>query len=159
MIRITLTLFGSVAALLAAVETLNAQDVRTTVPLATGWHFHQGDLAELPSKSSAGADWTQVNVPHTWNRVGYYIPDPIRHIHRAETINRYQGVAWYKLDFTPRGSFAGKRAWLQFDAASRTAEVWLNGKRPGDHRGGFSRFRLDATAALRPGGPNMHRRS
>jgi beta-galactosidase len=95
-----------------------------------------------------------VSVPHTWNRVGYYIPNPQMHINRADTIDKYQGVGWYRLTFTPASTFGKRRAWLQFDAASRTAEVWLNGKRIGEHRGGFSRFRLDATDALRPGQPN-----
>lgn len=45
-------------------------------------------------------------------------------------------------------------SFLQFDAASRIATVWLNGTLLGTHRGGFSRFRLDSTAALRPGEEN-----
>ncbi|MEG8052254.1 hypothetical protein QP185_01375 [Sphingomonas aerolata] len=58
------------------------------------------------------------------------------------------------MTFTPPAMDAGQRAWLQFDAASRTAEVWLNGHRIGGHKGGFSRFRLDATRALRAGQAN-----
>ena len=48
----------------------------------------------------------------------------------------------------------GKSIWLEFDAASRIASVWLNGKKLGDHAGGFSRFRLDATKALVATGEN-----
>ncbi|WP_306286277.1 sugar-binding domain-containing protein [Sphingomonas sp. Ant20] len=58
------------------------------------------------------------------------------------------------MTFTPPAMDAGQRAWLQFDAASRTAEVWLNGQRIGGHKGGFSRFRLDATRAFRAGQAN-----
>lgn len=46
-------------------------------------------------------------------------------------------------------------AGLRRQVVERAAEVWLNGVRLGEHRGGFSRFRLDATAALKPGQPNL----
>ncbi|MGU3391841.1 hypothetical protein [Sphingomonas sp. M1A8_2b] len=53
--------------------------------------------------------------------------------------------------FTPIAAFTVRRAWLQSDAASRTAEVWLDGQQIGERRGGFSRFRLDATASVMAG--------
>ncbi|WP_414714353.1 glycoside hydrolase family 2 TIM barrel-domain containing protein [Sphingobium sp.] len=134
---------------------LNAQEIRTAVPLAKGWRFHQGDVTELPTQVPSADNWLPVTVPHSWNRVGYYLTDPQEHINRADNVNKYQGVGWYRLEFTPPAGFAGKRAWLQFDAASRTAEIWLNGQRLGDHSGGFSRFRLDATATLKPAQPNI----
>ena len=65
-----------------------------------------------------------------------------------------QGVGWYKLVFTPPENVAGLESYLQFDAASRIATVWLNGTLLGTHRGSFSRFRLDSTAALKPGQQN-----
>ena len=143
------------AALVMAAATAHARNVRTTLLLSTDWRFHQGDITGLPEKvASSTESWASVSVPHSWNKVGYYLPDPDRRVNRVETINKYQGVGWYRLDFTPPADFAGKRSWLQFDAASRTAEVWLNGQRLGAHRGGFSRFRLDATGALKPGQQN-----
>jgi beta-galactosidase len=61
------------------------------------------------------------------------------------------------LRFTPAADAAagGRRTWLEFDAASRIARIWLNGRELGAHAGGFSRFRLDATDALRPGAANV----
>jgi beta-galactosidase len=96
-----------------------------------------------------------VSVPHTWNRVGYYLTQTAARVNTPERVNKMQGVGWYRLGFTPPASYQGKKAWLEFDAASRTAEVWLNGIRLGAHTGGFSRFRLDATGAIKPGAPNL----
>jgi beta-galactosidase len=146
--------FGSfaVAAIIAAPAM--AQADREVVPLAQGWQFSRGGAVSPAGGDTPDRQWQPVSVPHTWNRVGYYIPNPQTHINRADTIDKYQGVGWYRLTFTPAATFGKRRAWLQFDAASRTAEVWLNGKRIGEHRGGFSRFRLDATDVLRPGQPN-----
>lgn len=142
-------------AALASSSAASAQEVRATITLADGWTFHQGDVPGLPGGNAPSEGWIPVSVPHTWNRVGHYIPDPQSHINRAETVNKYQGVAWYRLDLAAPAAFAGKRAWLQFDAASRIAEIWLNGRRLGEHRGSFSRFRVDATAALKPGQSNV----
>ncbi|HEU0072386.1 MAG TPA: glycoside hydrolase family 2 TIM barrel-domain containing protein, partial [Dehalococcoidia bacterium] len=142
-----LALFATVA---------RASSVRDEVSLNAGWRFKQGDTpvgVEKPGFSDA--DWETVSVPHTWNRVGYYIPESSRSSNTPENINKVQGAGWYRLNFTPPSSFRGKRAWLQFDAASRMAEVWLNGVRLGQHSGGFSRFCLDATEALELGKPNL----
>ncbi len=131
-----------------------AQSERSVVPLAQGWEFQRGGDVDPAQAAQAPGSWERVSVPHTWNRVGYYMPDPQTHLNNAESVDKYQGVGWYRMTFTPPAMDAGQRAWLQFDAASRTAEVWLNGQRIGGHKGGFSRFRLDATRALRTGQPN-----
>ena len=141
------------AALMATPAT--AQPDREIMTLEQGWAFHRGDGSSAGSAPGADQSWQPISVPHSWNRVGYYLPNPQDHVNRPDTVDKYQGIGWYRLTFTPGASFAGKRAWLQFDAASRTAEVWLNGQRLGEHRGGFSRFRLDASRALRPGQPNV----
>ncbi|MBP2512709.1 glycoside hydrolase family 2 TIM barrel-domain containing protein [Sphingomonas sp. PvP018] len=131
-----------------------AQSERSVVPLAQGWEFQRGGDVDPAQAAQAAGSWERVSVPHTWNRVGYYMPDPQTHLNNAESVDKYQGVGWYRMTFTPPAMVAGQRAWLQFDAASRTAEVWLNGQRIGGHKGGFSRFRLDATRALRAGQAN-----
>ncbi|MEV5034162.1 DUF4982 domain-containing protein [Sphingobium sp. LMC3-1-1.1] len=130
-------------------------EAREIVSLADGWRFHLGDLRDAPTGETIDdSGWESVRVPHSWNRVGYYRPNPASHLHRAETVNKTQGVGWYRLRFAaPRA--AGKRIWLEFDAASRVASIWLNGRKLGDHAGPFSRFRLDATEALRPGADNV----
>ncbi|WP_240502034.1 glycoside hydrolase family 2 TIM barrel-domain containing protein [Sphingomonas panacis] len=130
-------------------------DARTIIPLADGWRFHLGDSGDASAGTSFNdLAWSPVSVPHTWNHVGYYRSDPSSHRNRADNIDKTQGTGWYRLHFTPSTDLHGKRAWLEFDAASRIASVWLNGKKLGEHAGGFSRFRLDATDALELGRVN-----
>ncbi len=129
---------------------------RTVDVLSSGWRFKLDQAAtgvEQPGFSDA--DWPTVSVPHSWNRVGYYMTAQPDHINRADNVNATQGVGWYRLHFTPAAGLKNRDAWLQFDAASRIAQVWLNGVLLGEHKGGFSRFRLNATAALRPGADNL----
>lgn len=145
----------SLALALAATSSLASAAERLTVPLTDGWRFTQNDTlsgAEAPAFDDK--DWASVSVPHTWNRAGYYLSQG-PHLHTPATVNTTQGVGWYRLAFTAPATVKDKTAWLQFDAASRKASVWLNGVHLGDHAGGFSRFRLDASKAIRPGQPNL----
>ena len=150
------TAYAQTAPAASAPAVADSAAGRTVQTLATGWRFHQGDApADVTASTFDDSAWESVSVPHTWNRVGFYRPDPQSHIHRAETVNKAQGLGWYRQRFTVPASLSGKRIWLEFDAASRIASVWLNGKKLGDHAGGFSRFRVDATEALLKSGDNL----
>lgn len=118
---------------------------RQIVDLDRDWRFHRGDA---PGAAEAGYDdsaWSRVTVPHTWNAEdgqdggGDY----------------YRGVGWYRRSLMVPLQSAGRRLWLQFDGANTTAVVWVNGVRLGEHKGGYSRFRFDATTVLRPGRDNL----
>jgi len=61
---------------------------------------------------------------------------------------------WFRTTFHLPDSVAGKRVWLTLKGINYRADVWLNGRRIADAQqvvGAFSRHRLDATAAARPG--------
>jgi beta-galactosidase len=47
-----------------------------------------------------------------------------------------------------------RRFFLRFEAASTVADVYLNGKLIGEHRGGFGAFAFEITHNLAPGGTN-----
>ncbi|MGR4866076.1 glycoside hydrolase family 2 TIM barrel-domain containing protein [Caulobacter sp. LARHSG274] len=146
---------ASFALALAATAGFASAAERQVLPLAEGWRFTQSDtVTDARASSFDDKGWATVSVPHTWNRAGFYVSDG-PHIHTRDTLNTVQGVGWYRLAFTPPATFGDKAAWLQFDAASRQASVWLNGVHLGDHAGGFSRFRFDASQALKPGQPNL----
>lgn len=127
---------------------------RVEVSLRDGWRFKLGPEGTTELQAEPDATWTAVSVPHTWNRVGYYKDASASHINTAQNVVTTQGVGWYKLAFTPPANVADMESFLQFDAASRIATVWLNGTLLGTHKGSFSRFRLDTTAALKLGQEN-----
>ncbi|AFL86734.1 beta-galactosidase/beta-glucuronidase [Terriglobus roseus DSM 18391] len=163
MTRRTHLLLLCLSTLLSANQTMTAQTARAPrtaasprveMSLRDGWHFKLGNGKASELATEPDSTWATVSVPHTWNRVGYYKDNPSSHINTATNVVTTQGVGWYKLVFTPPAAMAGKQSFLQFDAASRIATVWLNGTQLGTHRGSFSRFRLDSTAALKPGQPN-----
>ena len=122
---------------------------RIQMALRDGWSFKLGPDSATELSAEPDSTWSTVSVPHTWNRVGYYKDTPASQINTAENVVSTLGVGWYKLAFTPPANVAGMESFLEFDAASRMATVWLNGVLLGTHKGGFSRFRLDSTAALK----------
>ncbi|HXU00783.1 MAG TPA: glycoside hydrolase family 2 TIM barrel-domain containing protein, partial [Polyangia bacterium] len=60
----------------------------------------------------------------------------------------YEGTIWYERRFDA-ALHEGNRAFVQFGAAAQRATVWLNGKRLGDHEGGFTPFAFEVTGIVR----------
>lgn len=130
-------------------------DARTTtarpsIDLSQGWRFNFG--AEPASVTGTGYDdreWEKVSVPHSWNHIGAYAQT-----RGAETDNR-QGVGWYRLWVNAPKAKSGDRQYLDFAAVGKLAEVWVNGRHVGTHKGAFARFRLDVTDVWKPGQRNL----
>jgi len=124
-------------------DMTSGNSVRLKLALSgSGWQFTGGDVnASLPAIGSdayRSANWTAVEVPHDFQKRG--------------DMTTEQG--WYRRTFTvPRG-FAGRHLYLVFEGAAAIADVYVNGTHLGQHRGAYTRFIFDATAALRPGASN-----
>lgn len=63
----------------------------------------------------------------------------------------YEGAIWYRRKFTIAPQ-AGRRYFLCFGAVNYEAHVYLNGKKLGMHKGGFTPFRFEVTDRLNDGG-------
>jgi hypothetical protein len=59
---------------------------------------------------------------------------------------------WYRRTFSVPKEWAGQRLLLHFGAVDWEANVWVNGKKLGSHRGGYDAFSFDISDALRPDG-------
>ncbi|GAA0295201.1 MULTISPECIES: glycoside hydrolase family 2 protein [Streptomyces] len=129
----------------SAAVTYTAPDPRVWIHLNNGWRFIRADATGAQAPGFDDSGWTSVVTPHTWNAVG-----------GADGGNDYyRGVGWYRRRYTVPAELAGKRLYLQFAGVNQIADVWVNGTYLGQHKGGYSRFRFDATAALVPGGDNV----
>lgn len=80
---------------------------------------------------------TEIVVPHCWPA--------------SEQYRRYIGVATYERDFESPAVKLGTVVRLHFDAVYDVATVWLNGRRLGEHQGGYTPFEFDVTKVLKPG--------
>jgi beta-galactosidase len=134
----------------AALTAEAAGDPRMAVDLSHGWRFRQTDDArDVPSPGFDDSRWAALDIPHTWNRIGNEGSE------RSPLSNSVQGIGWYRLRFKTPAASAAKRYFLQFDGVGAVADVWLNGHYLGKHAGAFSRFRFDASRAIRASGENL----
>ena len=76
-----------------------------------------------PAAAFDDSAWEAIALPHTWNAKDGNAP------------GFYQEDGWYRRCFQVPAAWAGKRIYVQFDGANRSAEVFLNGHRLGRHRG------------------------
>lgn len=117
-----------------------AAAARNVVALDGPWRFERADVAGAEAEGFDDRGWSPVVLPHTYNAVdgeagGAY----------------YRGPVWYRLVLERAATPAGRRSFLEFDAAALAADVWVNGVHAGRHEGGYARFRFDVSALLRPG--------
>jgi beta-glucuronidase len=79
----------------------------------------------------------RARVPGDWNR-------------QFSDLSYYEGVAWYHRAVERPAGWAGKRAFLYFEAVNYRATVYWNGEELGSHEGGFTPFLLEVTGKLQP---------
>lgn len=60
----------------------------------------------------------------------------------------YDGVVWYRREFTADSSWEDRLIRLKIGACSYYSEVWLNGEYLGNNEGGFSPFEFNLTSKL-----------
>ncbi len=78
-----------------------------------------------------------LKVPGDWNT-------------QRDTLFFYEGPLWYQKSFTYHQP-AQTRVFLRFGAANHDARVWLNGKKLGEHSGGYTPFNYEVTGILNDG--------
>jgi beta-galactosidase len=119
--------------------------VRHQINLDAGWRFFAGDEPAASEPAFDDSGWQAVDLPHTWNAFDG----------QDGGSNYRRGAGWYRRHVPVDSALAGRRLYLQFDGASLMADVYVNGRHLGTHRGGFARFRFDATDVLLPGRDNV----
>jgi beta-galactosidase len=118
---------------------------RQSIDLNGDWKFYLADNVHGPQTGFDDSSWKTVTVPHTWNNLDG----------EDGGSNYHRGVAWYRRHVKLDRGLTGKRFYLQFEGVSLAAEVYVNGVHIGGHKGGFSRFSLDATESLIVGQDNL----
>ncbi|MFE9249114.1 PA14 domain-containing protein [Streptomyces sp. NPDC007088] len=80
------------------------------------------------------------------------VPYPVES--QLSGIERHEDRMWYRRTFTVPANWKvghGKQLRLNFDAVDWQSEVYVNGVKVTEHKGGYDRFSADITKALKPG--------
>lgn len=67
-------------------------------------------------------------------------------------IGRREDRLWYRRTFEVPEEWSGQRVLLHFEAVDWEAQVWVNGKKLGEHKGGYDPFTFDVTGQLNASG-------
>ncbi|QJD96848.1 beta-glucuronidase [Mucilaginibacter robiniae] len=76
-----------------------------------------------------------LQVPGDWN-------------HQKPEFVYYEGTVWYKKSFDFHPAESATRYFLYFGAVNYRADVYLNGKKMGMHKGGFTPFNFEVPVSL-----------
>ena len=111
-------------------------------PYESGFNSHYYEAPKAPSKSGGLVEFDfehspKLHVPGDWNT-------------QRESLLFYEGPIWYQRNFTYHKR-ERVRTFLYFGAANYFSRVWLNGKKLGEHVGGFTPFDFEVTGQINDG--------
>jgi hypothetical protein len=127
------------ALLLCSVFATSSAAARERININAFWKYYQGDIPGAQSPAFNDTAWQQVGLPHSFS-IPYFLSPEF-----------YTGYGWYRKRLSLPRSMSGKRVSLEFDGVFQETEVYVNGTSAGGHKGGYTGFSLDVTAAARPG--------
>ena len=114
--------------------SLHAQ--RQDILLNNNWNFRFSHQVQ--------GDTRRVDLPHTWNA-----QDAL-----AGKIDYKRGIGNYEKALYIRPEWKGKRLFLRFDGVNSIADVFINRKHIGEHRGGYGAFIFEITDLVKYGEKN-----
>jgi beta-galactosidase len=138
-----LRLFVSAALLLLCCAAF--AQVRTETGLNQYWKFTKGTFDPSGTPNPA-THWETVSLPHTWNKddVTDDVPD------------YYRALCWYRKNIAVSPDLKNKNVYLYFEGANQQTVVYVNGKKAGNHIGGYTAFCVQIDQYLNFDEPNQN---
>jgi len=101
--------------------------------------------------------WPAIAIPHTWQTyetTGEMHPF-MRNPSERDDPYWWYGLGYYRKRFELDPGLEGKRFFLEFDGVQKHAHVFLNGRKVGEHLGGYNSFSMNVTDFVRFDGANV----
>jgi len=105
------------------------------------WYFKLGDDVPSTWPLNNSEEYTVVDVPHTWNNWDG----------QNGGENYYRGKGIYTKPLVRPDLPEDYHIYVEFEGINSVGEVYLDGKKAAEHRGGYSTFRVDITDAIKSG--------
>lgn len=114
---------------------MTEKQTTTVTSLNNNWEFSSEEVT-IDNVNNI-TDWQQISIPHTWNNLdGQDGGDNYR-----------RGKGWYKRILNLNAE-QNREYWLEFLGVNSVCDVYVNGVHLGQHRGGYTLFRFNATDAV-----------
>jgi beta-galactosidase len=118
--------------------------------LDKNWQFLESDLVNKLMLNVMGG-WKKVTLPHDYGVEKERNPASQSGPHEGYT---QAAALYYRKEFSVSESAAGKRFWLEFEAAAGITQVWVNGELAVKHLNSFTGFWAEVTRYIKPGNAN-----
>lgn len=142
----------------------NTNTVRQSKTLRAGWKFLKDDPENAFQKDFDDSQWQTVNVPHDWAIYGPFDKEIDKQVvaieQNGETVATektgrtgalpYTGTAWYRNNFSLE-ALSEKKTFIVFEGAMSEPEVFINGKKVGEWKYGYSYFYFDISNYVQTG--------
>ena len=132
-------LFLCLPTLLVGTALFAAEPPRQIINFNREWKFRLGDHPGAQAIGYPDEQWENIGLPHSFS-IPYFASPQF-----------YVGYGWYRKHFDLPAEWAGKQLFLEFEGAFQDAEVFVNGRRLGEHKGGYTGFSLDITGSAQTG--------
>ncbi len=116
------------------------KSVRFQENINRDWQFSfSSETDDFSKENSKKVNWEHVGLPHSFS-IPYF---------RSESF--YQGYGWYQKKLQISNEWLGKHIYLEFDGVFQVAEIFMNGNKVGEHRGGYTGFTIDISESVKAG--------
>jgi beta-galactosidase len=112
--------------------------IRYTINECWRFKFLNEDIPESKIFNCDKNSWSTITIPHTWN------------INEAldDTSGYRRGSGWYFKRLFLNNNLKNKKLFLHFEGANQLTDVYVNSKKVGQHKGGYTAFTFDITEYL-----------
>ena len=122
-----------------------ARNGRTVMPINRGWRYSRAFSEAATARDFDDSRFESVVLPHS------NLPLPWHAFNEQD----YCFTSLYRRELKLPPDAVGKRVFVDFDGAMIASTVYLNGKRLGEYRGGYTPFSFEITDAIDHGGKNV----
>ena len=122
--------------LLGAVNGNLLAQSRQFINFDNDWQFKKAN--STANIAIATSNWENVSVPHTWNN---------KDMQSGKGF--YTGDAFYKKQLFAKAEWKNKRVFIRFEGVGTVADLYINNKLIGEHRGAYSAFCFDISNSLK----------
>ncbi len=122
-----------------------------------GWKFIRDSVSGAEKMDFDDSNWMNIDLPHDFSIMSLPGEDNEEQIgpfskkspgNGNSTGHVIGGTGWYRKSFTIDKADKGKTVVLNFDGIYMESEVWVNGKKAGVHKNGYTPFWFDITTLL-----------
>ncbi|WP_297098537.1 glycoside hydrolase family 2 TIM barrel-domain containing protein [uncultured Draconibacterium sp.] len=125
------------------------------------WKFIRDSIGGAEKPDFDDSNWMTVDLPHDFSIMdlsGEDSDDQVGPFSKKApgngngTGHTMGGTGWYRKNFVLNKADRGKMVALKFDGAYMETEVWVNGKKAGFNKNGYTPFYFDISSLLNPAG-------